>query len=175
MRFFVSCFGGAADPTAATKSAVPPPSRTLRRKPQWKPSLGSISEDAAPPHRERNATADSAGDVKKSENSATTNSHRRHFSESIDYGYCCWPFYVNFSLLRSCVDKVFIISIKKWNKIRGEFPILGIGYNRKRRETQNVDFFFFFFLLLRKLTSKIINNFGDVDHCISSFTLIYNM
>ncbi|KAG2371870.1 uncharacterized protein HKW66_Vig0239910 [Vigna angularis] len=81
MWFFVSCFGGAADPTASTKSVVPPPSRTLRRKPQWKPTLGSISENTAPPHRERATTAESAGDIKKSENSATTKSHRRHFSE----------------------------------------------------------------------------------------------
>ncbi|XP_014521639.1 uncharacterized protein LOC106778577 isoform X1 [Vigna radiata var. radiata] len=85
MWFFVSCFGGAAD-TAATKSVVPPPSRTLRRKPQWKPTLGSISEDTALPHRERATTAESAGDVKKSENSATKKSHRRHFSEGSDYG-----------------------------------------------------------------------------------------
>ncbi|XP_017424713.1 uncharacterized protein LOC108333749 isoform X2 [Vigna angularis] len=86
MWFFVSCFGGAADPTASTKSVVPPPSRTLRRKPQWKPTLGSISENTAPPHRERATTAESAGDIKKSENSATTKSHRRHFSEGSDYG-----------------------------------------------------------------------------------------
>ena len=87
MRFFISCFGGAADPITATKPVVLPPSRTLRRKSHWRPALGSISEETAPPHRERTAMEASAGHVKKSDNSATTKSHRRHSHDNCDYGY----------------------------------------------------------------------------------------
>jgi len=87
MRFFVSCFGGGADPTTATKPVVPPPSRSLRRKSHWRPALGSISEDTKPPHRERTPTAASAGDVKKRDNGATTKSNRRHYSQDYDCGY----------------------------------------------------------------------------------------
>ncbi|KAG4960871.1 hypothetical protein AAZX31_13G267700 [Glycine max] len=89
MRFFVSCFGGAGDPTGSTKPLVPPPSQTLRRnKSHWRPALGSISEDTAPPHRERTAAA-SAGDGKRKENTAataTTKAHRRQYSDDYDYG-----------------------------------------------------------------------------------------
>lgn len=87
MRFFVSCFGS-ADPTAATNSVVPPPSRTLRRnKSHWRPTLGSISEDTTPPHRERAAAA-SGGDAKRSKSTAaaaTAKAHRRLYSDDCDY------------------------------------------------------------------------------------------
>ncbi|TKY49002.1 hypothetical protein E2542_SST26426 [Spatholobus suberectus] len=95
MRFFVACFGAAdpTDPAAATKPLVPPPSRTLRRsKSHWRPALRSISEDTAPPHRER-ATAASAGDAKRTNNSATATAkvHRRQYGDDYDYGRVVMP------------------------------------------------------------------------------------
>ncbi|XP_029131018.1 uncharacterized protein LOC114917116 isoform X2 [Cajanus cajan] len=95
MRFFVSCFG-VADPTATSKPLVPPPSRTLRRsKSHWRPALGSISEDTAPPHRDRAAPA-SAGDAKRSSNTAAaaaadTAKARRLYSDDCDYGRVAMP------------------------------------------------------------------------------------
>ncbi|CAJ1956850.1 unnamed protein product [Sphenostylis stenocarpa] len=86
MRFFVSCFGGAGEPTAARKPVVPPPSRNLRRnKTHWRPALGSISEETAPPLRERDAAAEAAGDVKRIVNSNTAKAQRRHYGEDCDY------------------------------------------------------------------------------------------
>ncbi|XP_027344218.1 uncharacterized protein LOC113856558 [Abrus precatorius] len=90
MRFFVSCFGA----TAPTEPLAPQPSPTLRRrnKRHWRPSLGSISEDNAPPHRDR----PSSSDVKRSNSTsnaatATSKLHHRHHSDDYDYGRAAAP------------------------------------------------------------------------------------
>ncbi|XP_061348801.1 uncharacterized protein LOC133294168 isoform X2 [Gastrolobium bilobum] len=96
MRFFldfVSCCGCAVDPT--NNLVPPPPSQALRSKkrdaPHWRPSLGSISEDNAPPQRERGTVA-SGGDLKRRSSTravaaATAKAHHRYYSVDYDYSY----------------------------------------------------------------------------------------
>ncbi|KAL2331526.1 hypothetical protein Fmac_019107 [Flemingia macrophylla] len=84
MRFFVSCC--VADPTAASKPVAPPPSR--RTKPHWRPALGPISEDTAPPH-----TESPAADAKRTTHTASASASadaagkaRRQYTDDCDYG-----------------------------------------------------------------------------------------
>ncbi|KAL1299370.1 hypothetical protein HN51_043818 [Arachis hypogaea] len=102
MRFlldFVYCCGTSnlrsEDSGYSTKPLVPPPSQNFRRKkrgaPDWRPSLGSISEDIAAAPRERGGPG-AGRDVRRRSGGGAAVApavrvQRRYYSDDGDYDY----------------------------------------------------------------------------------------